>query len=78
MGVEGRKELRMEYFYRDMRRQTGLLMDGDKPEGGQWNFDTENRKPAKPVILLMPKPARFEPDAITQDCIAHDPAHCTR
>jgi deoxyribodipyrimidine photolyase-related protein len=66
--AEGRKELRMEYFYRDMRRQTGLLMEGDKPVGGQWNFDAENRKPAK-GDLFMPAPKRFQPDAITQDCI---------
>jgi deoxyribodipyrimidine photolyase-related protein len=67
--AEGRKELRMEYFYRDMRRQTGLLMNGDKPEGGQWNFDSENRKPAKGGAP-MPKPAAFEPDDVTQACIA--------
>jgi deoxyribodipyrimidine photolyase-related protein len=63
-----RKELRMEYFYRDMRRQTGLLMNGDKPEGGQWNFDSENRKPAK-GDMFMPTPKAFEPDQITRDCI---------
>jgi deoxyribodipyrimidine photolyase-related protein len=63
-----RKELRMEYFYRDMRRQTGLLMDGDKPCGGQWNFDSENRKPAK-ADLFMQLPPQFVPDAITRDCI---------
>jgi deoxyribodipyrimidine photolyase-related protein len=40
----GRRELRMEFFYREMRRKTGLLMDGDKPCGGRWNFDPENRK----------------------------------
>jgi deoxyribodipyrimidine photolyase-related protein len=44
--AEGRKSFRMEYFYRDMRRKTGLLMDGDKPAGSEWNFDKENRKPA--------------------------------
>jgi len=33
--AEGRKRLRMEYFYREMRRKTGLLMDGAAPEGGQ-------------------------------------------
>jgi deoxyribodipyrimidine photolyase-related protein len=64
-----RKELRMEYFYRDMRRQTGLLMDGDKPEGGQWNFDSENRKPAKDEVSI-PMPKAFAPDVITQNCIA--------
>jgi deoxyribodipyrimidine photolyase-related protein len=66
--AEGRRELRMEYFYRDMRRQTGLLMEGDKPTGGQWNFDSENRKPAK-SDLSMPEPLRFAPDSITRDCI---------
>ena len=60
----GRKSLRMEYFYREMRKKTGLLMDGDQPIGGQWNFDKDNRKPAKPD-LLMPKPLRFKCDAIT-------------
>jgi deoxyribodipyrimidine photolyase-related protein len=67
--ADGRKELRMEYFYRDMRRQTGLLMQGDKPEGGQWNFDSENRKPAK-ADFFMPQPLRFSPDDVTRDCIA--------
>ena len=67
--AEGRKQLRMEYFYREMRRRTGLLMDGDKPAGGRWNFDSENRKPAE-ASLFMPKPPRFEPDAITQDVLA--------
>jgi deoxyribodipyrimidine photolyase-related protein len=66
--ADGRKQLRMEYFYRDMRRKSGLLMDGDKPVGGQWNFDSENRKPAK-KDLLIPKPLYFAPDAITQDVI---------
>ena len=61
----GRKALRMEYFYRDMRRQTGLLMDGDKPAGGQWNFDADNRRPAA-RDLLMPQPLRFEPDETTR------------
>ena len=42
--AEGRKSLRMEFFYREMRKKTGLLMNGDEPEGGAWNFDQENRK----------------------------------
>lgn len=63
--AEGRKQLRMEWFYREMRRRTGLLMEGDKPVGGQWNLDAENRKPAK-ADLLRPRPRRFEPDAATQ------------
>jgi deoxyribodipyrimidine photolyase-related protein len=66
--AQGRKELRMEYFYRDMRRQTKLLMNGDDPEGGRWNFDTENRKPAKGEVFSK-QPPRFVPDAITTDVI---------
>ena len=45
--AEGKKQLRMEFFYREMRRKTGILMDEDgEPAGGQWNYDQENRKPA--------------------------------
>ena len=67
--AEGRKQLRMEFFYREMRRKTGLLMAGDKPEGGKWNFDAENRKPAR-GDLLMPKPLETAPDKITEDVLA--------
>ena len=66
--ASGRKQLRMEYFYRDMRRRTGLLMEGDKPVGGQWNFDHENRKPAR-ADLFMPRPLTFEPDARTAEVL---------
>ena len=64
-----RKQLRMEFFYREMRRKTGLLMDKDKPERGQWNYDAENRKPAQ-NDLLMPRPIAFRPDNITQEVMA--------
>ena len=64
----GRKQLRMEYFYREMRRKTGLLMDGDEPQGGRWNYDDENRKPAK-ADLFMPAPLRFKPSAETKEVI---------
>ena len=41
----GRKQLVMEYFYREMRRKLGVLVDEDgKPVGGAWNFDKENRE----------------------------------
>ena len=66
--ADGRKQFRMEYFYREMRRKTDLLMDGDKPEGGAWNYDKENRKPAK-AGMKFPNPLSFKPDAITQDVI---------
>lgn len=66
--AEGRKQLRMQYFYRNMRRKTGLLMDGDDPVGGQWNYDKENRKPPKGG-MDYPDPPRFEPDEVTQAVI---------
>jgi deoxyribodipyrimidine photolyase-related protein len=59
----------MEFFYRDMRRKTKLLMDGTEPEGGQWNFDHDNRKPAK-GDLFMPEPFRVQRDQITNEVIA--------
>lgn len=66
--AEGRRELRMEYFYREMRRKTGLLMDGDQPVMGRWNFDAENRKPAA-RDLLRARPPRFAPCDITRDVL---------
>ncbi len=66
-----RNQLRMEYFYRDMRRKTGLLLNEEgEPEGGQWNFDAENRKPPPQRDLLMPRPLAFEPDPITREVLA--------
>jgi len=66
--AKGRKQLRQEFFYRELRQKTGILMDGKKPIGGQWNFDEENRGSfGKAGPGLLPKPLRFEPDSITQD-----------
>ncbi|MEJ6403800.1 cryptochrome/photolyase family protein [Yoonia sp. 2307UL14-13] len=66
--AEGRKALRMEYFYRDMRRKTGLLMDGDKPEGDKWNYDHENRKPA-PDQVDYGGPMQFTPDDTVEEVL---------
>jgi deoxyribodipyrimidine photolyase-related protein len=67
--AEGRKQYRMEFFYRDMRRLTGLLMDGEEPEGGQWNYDHDNRK-SLPKGVSPPERRRFPPDDITKGAIA--------
>ena len=67
--TEGRRTLRMEFFYREMRRRTGLLMEGDEPAGGQWNFDHDNRK-RLPRGLSPPPRRRFPPDATTWEVIA--------
>ncbi|MDD7805171.1 MAG: cryptochrome/photolyase family protein [Endozoicomonas sp. (ex Botrylloides leachii)] len=66
--AEDRKQLRMEYFYREMRKTYNILMDGNAPIGGQWNYDTENRKPAK-EDLTIPPPYIGKIDGITQDVI---------
>ena len=66
--AEGRKQLRMEYFYRDVRRKTGLLMDGDKPEGGKWNYDHDNSKPA-PDQVHFEGPLKFAPDEDVLDLV---------
>lgn len=69
--TRGRREWRMEHFYREMRREHRVLMDGDQPLGGQWNFDADNRK-AYPRTGpgWIPEPARFEPDDITREVMA--------
>lgn len=67
--AEGRKQLRMEYFYRNMRRQYQLLLDGDGgPEGGKWNYDAENRRGWRSQQKVPQRPA-VTPDAITAEVI---------
>ena len=64
----GKSTLRMEFFYREMRRRYGLLMQGGQPEDGRWNFDAENRK-RLPAGIQVPTPPHFQPDPITLDVI---------
>ncbi len=69
--ARGRKSLRLEHFYREQRRRHQVLMDGDEPAGGQWNFDADNRESfgaAGPGFL--PPRAAFEPDAMTREVLA--------
>lgn len=71
--AEDRKHLTMEHFYREMRRKTGLLMrDDGKPEGGDWNYDKENREPPpRDAQSAFDPPHRrvFEPDKTTREVI---------
>jgi deoxyribodipyrimidine photolyase-related protein len=63
--------LRMEFFYRSMRKEYRVLMEGDQPVGGQWNFDADNRKGfGKAGPKDAPKPLQFKPDPITAGVIA--------
>ena len=65
----GRRRYRMEDFYREMRRETGLLMREGEPEGDRWNFDAENRK-RLPKGYKPPELLRFAPEATTRDVLA--------
>jgi deoxyribodipyrimidine photolyase-related protein len=72
--ARARKGLRMEFFYREMRRRHRVLMDGedgDAPCGGQWNYDAENRETfdARGPGFVPPR-AAFAPDTITREVIA--------
>ena len=67
--VKNRKQPRMEHFYRHMRKQKKVLIDDDKPIGGKWNYDTDNRKPPK-SNLTIPKPCSQKPDQITKEVIS--------
>ena len=70
--AHGRKELRLEHFYRELRKHHTILMEnGKKPVGGKWNFDTDNRKPfGSKGPPSVPPPERFPPDATTQEVLA--------
>ncbi|MEM8727155.1 MAG: cryptochrome/photolyase family protein [Chlamydiota bacterium] len=65
---DGRKSLTMEYFYRDMRKKYGLLIDGKNPIGGRWNYDRENRQPLKRG-MQPPKPYIAVKDSMTEEVI---------
>ncbi|SHE56502.1 deoxyribodipyrimidine photolyase-related protein [Modicisalibacter ilicicola DSM 19980] len=66
--AEGREQLRMENFYRQMRRRTGLLMEDDAPAGGQWNFDHDNRQPIR-RDLDFPTPPVHRRDTLTRQVL---------
>ena len=69
--AQGRKQFRMEYFYREMRRKHDVLMTDGMPEGGAWNFDAENRKSfGKHGPPLHRAPQKFPPDEVTRAVLA--------
>ena len=64
--AQTQNDLLMENFYRKMRRQTGLLIENDKPVGGKWNLDHNNRVAFDGDLSQVPRPLTFEPDDITK------------
>lgn len=67
--ASSRKVMRMEYFYRDMRKKYEILMQEGQPLGGAWNFDSENRK-TPPSNLEIPPPYIIEEDDVTRSVLA--------
>ena len=66
-----RRTIKMEDFYRWQRRRLNVLMDGDQPCEGQWNFDAENRlPPPKTGHDRWPTPKTYELDALDQQVIS--------
>jgi deoxyribodipyrimidine photolyase-related protein len=66
--AKDRKQLRMEYFYRELRKKTNYLMDGKKPIGGEWNYDSQNRQ-TLPAEITIPKQTKSPQDEITQEVL---------
>ncbi|MCU0702745.1 MAG: cryptochrome/photolyase family protein [Fimbriiglobus sp.] len=67
----GRKQLRLEFFYRELRKRTGVLMADGEPVGGEWNFDIENRGSfGKGGPGEVPECLSFPPDAVTREVLA--------
>ncbi len=68
--AKDRKQLRMEYFYREMRKKYKILCNNNEPKGGDWNYDSENRKSfSKDGPGLLPTPIAFPPDKITKQVV---------
>ncbi len=72
----GRKSFTMEQFYRWQRTRFGVLMDGDRPAGGAWNFDHDNREPPPRDGRAWPEPRRDPLDDIDRAVLADLPATC--
>ena len=68
--ASGKKQMRMEYFYREMRKSYHILIEQDgSPTGGQWNYDKENRKPPAKG-LASPTRIRHPQSAILKEVLA--------
>jgi deoxyribodipyrimidine photolyase-related protein len=67
--AKGKKQLRMEFFYREMRKKYSILMEsGAQPTGGAWNYDKENRKPPKAGMKSPPR-ISHKKSSITKDVL---------
>lgn len=68
--AEGRKQLRLEYFYRELRKKHGILIEDGIPTGGEWNYDKNNRGTfGKKGPQDLPHVRQFRPDETTQEVL---------
>lgn len=69
--AKGRRGLRMEFWYRELRARHGVLMEGKEPAGGRWNFDSENRESfGAQGPQGVPQRVGFAPDQTTREVLA--------
>ena len=74
---DGKKSMKMEDFYRWQRKRLGYLMDGDKPVGGEWNFDKDNREPPpRTDTNRWPQPLVTPLDNVDKEVLASLPSSC--
>ena len=68
IGADGAADrtYRQENWYRHVRRETGVLMDGEEPVGGEWNYDDLNQE-TPPDDWEPPARPAFEPDDLTRE-----------
>jgi len=74
--AEGRKQLRMEDFYRWQRRRLGYLMNDDEPVTGRWNYDEDNRRRPPKHDTPWPPPMVTSLDDLDRSVLADLPADC--
>ncbi len=68
------KKWKMEPVYQKLRKKYRILMDGERPAGGKWNFDEQNRKPANPKKIFV-EPLQLQHDEITISVIQYVEKH---
>lgn len=67
--------VKMEFFYRRMRKRFNILMADDQPIGGKWNYDAQNRSCFKQGELSqIPAPLQFANDV--KDILRRLEKHC--
>lgn len=74
--AEGRRQLKMEDFYRWQRRRLGYLMEGDEPATGRWNYDDENRQRPPKTGSPWPKPQQSRLDDLDRAVLDDLPDDC--